>query len=98
MLGRVAYNNPWLLVDGGQTRADVGRALCEGAKWIGPLRHVTRHMVGLFHRYGNTRLSRHTLSDPARLSGPAAPSCFSKPCSSSRRRATPHSPQPERAR
>jgi tRNA-dihydrouridine synthase A len=79
MLGRAAYHDPWLLaVAGGNllcaaapSRRAVAqamhvyakRALSEGAH----LRHITRHMLGLYHGYGRARAWRRLLSDAARL-------------------------------
>jgi tRNA-dihydrouridine synthase A len=67
MLGRVAYHNPWLLADPGKTRAGVVRAMYEYAKRLESLRHVTRHMLGLYHGHRKARLWRRMLTDPARL-------------------------------
>ncbi len=55
MLGRAAYHNPWLLADPGKTRADVVRAMYEYAKGAESLRHVTRHMLGLYHGHRKAR-------------------------------------------
>jgi tRNA-dihydrouridine synthase A len=67
MLGRAAYHNPWLLADPGKTRAGVVRAMYEYAKGLESLRHVTRHMLGLYHGHRKARLWRRMLTDPARL-------------------------------
>jgi tRNA-dihydrouridine synthase A len=67
MLGRAAYHNPWLLADPGRTRADVVRAMYEYAKGVESLRHVTRHMLGLYHGHRKARLWRRLLSDADRL-------------------------------
>jgi tRNA-dihydrouridine synthase A len=67
MLGRAAYHNPWLLADPGKTRADVVRAMCEYAKGVQSVRHVTRHMLGLYHGHKKARLWRRLLSDAERL-------------------------------
>jgi tRNA-dihydrouridine synthase A len=67
MLGRAAYHNPWLLADAGKSRADVVRAMYEYAKGAESLRHVTRHMLGLYHGHRKARLWRRMLSDAARL-------------------------------
>jgi tRNA-dihydrouridine synthase A len=67
MLGRAAYHNPWLLADPGKARADVVRAMYEYAKGAESLRHVTRHMLGLYHGHRKARLWRRMLSDAARL-------------------------------
>jgi tRNA-dihydrouridine synthase A len=67
MLGRAAYHNPWLLADPGKTRAEVVRAMYEYAKGVESLRHVTRHMLGLYHGHRKARLWRRLLSDADRL-------------------------------
>ena len=67
MLGRAAYHNPWLLADPGKTRAHVVRAMYEYAKGVESLRHVTRHMLGLYHGHKKARLWRRLLSDAERL-------------------------------
>jgi tRNA-dihydrouridine synthase A len=67
MLGRAAYHNPWLLADAGKTRADVARAMYEYAKGVESLRHVTRHMLGLYFGHPRARLWRRMLSDSAQL-------------------------------
>jgi tRNA-dihydrouridine synthase A len=67
MLGRAAYHNPWLLADAGRTRADVVRAMYEYAKGVESVRHVTRHMLGLYHGHNKARLWRRLLSDADRL-------------------------------
>ena len=67
MLGRAAYHNPWLLADAGKTRADVVRRMFEYAKGVDSLRHVTRHMLGLYHGHKKARLWRRMLSDAERL-------------------------------
>jgi len=67
MLGRAAYHNPWLLADPGRTRADVVRAMYEYAKGVESVRHVTRHMLGLYHGHKKARLWRRLLSDAERL-------------------------------
>ena len=63
MLGRAAYHNPWMLADAGKTRADVVHAMYEYAKGVESLRHVTRHMLGLYHGHRKARLWRRMLSD-----------------------------------
>jgi tRNA-dihydrouridine synthase A len=68
MIGRAAYSDPWMLADPGRTRADVVlamRAYCENVKPM--LRHVTRHMLGLYHGQPRARLWRRMLSDSAAL-------------------------------
>jgi len=71
MLGRAAYHNPWLLADPGKTRAEVvGRMAAYCREQRDPdfaLRHVTRHMLGLYHGERRARLWRRMLCDPARL-------------------------------
>ena len=67
MLGRAAYHNPWLLADPGKTRPAVVRAMYEHAKGVESVRHVTRHMLGLYHGHKKARLWRRLLSDAERL-------------------------------
>jgi tRNA-dihydrouridine synthase A len=67
MLGRAAYHNPWLLADPGKTRAGVVREMYDYAKEVDSLRHVTRHMLGLYHGHKKARLWRRMLSDSERL-------------------------------
>ncbi len=67
MLGRAAYHNPWLLADAGRTRAEVVRAMYEYAKGVESVRHVARHMLGLYHGHKKARLWRRLLSDAERL-------------------------------
>ena len=67
MLGRAAYHNPWLLADPGKTRTDVVRAMYEYAKGVESVRHVARHMLGLYHGHKKARLWRRLLSDSERL-------------------------------
>jgi tRNA-dihydrouridine synthase A len=67
MLGRAAYHNPWLLADPGRTRPGVVKAMYEYAKGVESMRHVTRHMLGLYHGHSKARLWRRLLSDSARL-------------------------------
>ena len=67
MLGRAAYHNPWLLADPGKTRPAVVRAMYEHAKGVESVRHVTRHMLGLYHGHKKARLWRRLLSDADRL-------------------------------
>lgn len=72
MLGRAAYHQPWVLADEGKSRKGVveemqkycKRHVADGSS----LRHVTRHMLGLYHGHPRARLWRRMLSDPARLS------------------------------
>ncbi|HRP71789.1 MAG TPA: tRNA dihydrouridine(20/20a) synthase DusA [Luteimonas sp.] len=81
MLGRAAYHDPWLLhrLDvawfGGElsTRADVLRSmrpyvetqLARGAQ----LKHITRHLLGLFHGERGGRAFRQVLSEGAHRPG-----------------------------
>lgn len=67
MLGRAAYHNPWLLADDGKTRPEVVRRMYEYAKTADSVRHVTRHMLGLYHGHRKARLWRRLLSDSERL-------------------------------
>jgi len=67
MIGRAAYSNPWLLADGEKTRAEVVARMVDYARRQGSLRHVTRHMLGLFHGMPRARLWRQMLSDSERL-------------------------------
>jgi len=81
MLGRAAYHQPWLLAEADarvygdgvlpRTRAEVAQAMAAyAARQVAEgvaLRHVTRHMLGLYHHAPRARLWRRMLSDPARL-------------------------------
>jgi tRNA-dihydrouridine synthase A len=67
MIGRAAYANPWFIADAGNTRAAVARALYAYAAGVPLLRHVTRHMLGLYHGMPRARLWRRMLSDPVEL-------------------------------
>jgi len=67
MLGRAAYHNPWLLADPGKTRPGVVKAMYRYAKGVESIRHVTRHMLGLYHGHRKARLWRRLLSDAERL-------------------------------
>jgi len=67
MIGRAAYGNPWFLADPDRTRADVVRKMHAYAKGVPLLRHVTRHMLGLYHGMPRARLWRQMLSDSERL-------------------------------
>ena len=69
MIGRAAYANPWFLADGRKTRAEVARTMYAYAKAVPLLRHVTRHMLGLYHGMPRARLWRRMLSDSDRLQG-----------------------------
>ena len=67
MIGRAAYSNPWFLADPGKTRAKVVHVMYEYAKKIESLRHVTRHMLGLYHGMPRARQWRQMLSDSNEL-------------------------------
>jgi len=67
MIGRAAYSNPWFLADVGKTRADVVTKMYAYSKTVSSLRHVTRHMLGLYHGMPRARLWRQMLSDSERL-------------------------------
>jgi tRNA-dihydrouridine synthase A len=67
MIGRAAYSNPWFLADEGRTRAQVVHRMVDYAKRQDSLRHVTRHMLGLYHATPRARLWRRMLSDAAAL-------------------------------
>ena len=67
MIGRAAYSNPWFLADDGKTRAEVVHRMVEYARRQDSLRHVTRHMLGLYHATPRARLWRRMLSDSAAL-------------------------------
>jgi tRNA-dihydrouridine synthase A len=67
MIGRAAYGNPWLLADPGKTRAEVVHAMVGYARRQDSLRHVTRHMLGLYHAHPRAKLWRRMLSDPVEL-------------------------------
>ena len=68
MLGRAAYHDSWVLADPGKSRAAVVQAMARYAAGQASLRHVARHMLGLYHGHPRARLWRRMLSDPARLS------------------------------
>ena len=68
MLGRAAYHDPWVMADPGKTRPEVVRAMKKYAAKQSSLRHVARHMLGLYHGHRRARLWRRMLSDSARLS------------------------------
>jgi tRNA-dihydrouridine synthase A len=68
MIGRAAYSHPWMLAAPGLTRSGIVekmRLYCEREKPL--LRHVTRHMLGLYHGQPRARLWRKMLSDPIAL-------------------------------
>jgi tRNA-dihydrouridine synthase A len=67
MIGRAAYSNPWFLADEGITRAEVVHRMVDYAKRQDSLRHVTRHMLGLYHATPRARLWRRMLSDAGEL-------------------------------
>jgi len=71
MLGRAAYQHPWLLASPGKRRADVVHAMHRYAtREVAAgtaLRHITRHLLGLYHGEPRARLWRRMLSDAARL-------------------------------
>jgi tRNA-dihydrouridine synthase A len=81
MLGRAAYHDPWLLhrLDaawyGGEpsTRADVLRSMrpyVEGQLARGvQLKHISRHLLGLFHGERGGRAFRQVLSEGAHRPG-----------------------------
>jgi len=72
MLGRAAYHDPWVIAAPGITRASVVRAMhgyaVRQATRGTQLRHIARHLHGLYHGHPRARLWRRMLSDPARLS------------------------------
>jgi len=63
MIGRAAQNDPWVLHDVGKTRGQVVRTMVDYARKQESLRHVTRHMLGLYHGMPRARLWRRMLSD-----------------------------------
>jgi tRNA-dihydrouridine synthase A len=67
MIGRAAYSNPWFLADPGKTRAEVVHTMVGYARRQDSLRHVTRHMLGLYHAHPRAKLWRRMLSDPVEL-------------------------------
>jgi len=71
MLGRAAYHEPWVLADPGKSRREVVMAMHAYAKKVlskeTQLRHVARHLLGLYHGHRRARLWRRMLSDAARL-------------------------------
>ena len=72
MLGRAAYHDPWVVSDPGNDRRKVVIAMhAYSRKALSKeiqLRHIARHMLGLFHGHHRARLWRRMLSDAARLS------------------------------
>jgi tRNA-dihydrouridine synthase A len=67
MIGRAAYSNPWFLAEDGKARAEVVHRMIDYARRQDSLRHVTRHMLGLYHATPRARLWRRMLSDSAEL-------------------------------
>jgi len=69
MLGRAAYQDPWVLADPGKTRAEVVRKMHDYARRMEdtPLRSIARHMLGLYHGQPHARVWRRMLSDSNRL-------------------------------
>jgi tRNA-dihydrouridine synthase A len=67
MIGRAAVNDPWVLADPGKTRAQVVRTMVEYAGKQDSLRHVTRHLLGLYHGMPRARRWRQMLSDSQAL-------------------------------
>ena len=73
MLGRAAYHNPWLLSrDGGPAERSIVvhamHAYAERDRARGTaLRHIARHMLGLYHGHHGARRWRQMLSDAQRL-------------------------------
>jgi tRNA-dihydrouridine synthase A len=67
MVGRAAYSNPWFLADPGKTRSAVVRKMVDYAAQQDSLRHVTRHILGLYHAHPRAKLWRRLLSDPIEL-------------------------------
>ena len=68
MLGRAAYHDPWVMADPGKTRPEVVKTMAKYASNQASLRHVARHMLGLYRGHRRARLWRRMLSDSARLS------------------------------
>ena len=83
MLGRAAYQTPWILAEvdqrffgaepSGQTRADVIEAMIPYVeahlKRGGRLNNIVRHMLGLFHGEPGARMYRRVLSEEAVRAG-----------------------------
>jgi tRNA-dihydrouridine synthase A len=67
MIGRAAQNDPWALHDTGKTRAQVVRSMVDYARKQESLRHVTRHLLGLYHGMPRARRWRQMLSDSQAL-------------------------------
>ena len=72
MIGRAAYHDPWILADAGKTRPQVVHTMAAyAAREVArgtALRHVTRHILGLYQGQPGARQWRRLLSDSARLS------------------------------
>jgi len=72
MLGRAAYHDPWVLADAGKARRDVVLAMHSYLQGMTreerSIRHVARHMLGLYHGHRRARLWRRMLSDANLLS------------------------------
>jgi len=83
MIGREAYHNPWILAEADQrlfgleqtppSRREVVAALLpyvEAQRHLGvPLKHITRHILGLYHAVPGARQWRRLLSEQAHLPG-----------------------------
>ena len=80
MIGRAAYQNPWLLVDCERIlfaadvapdRESVVEAMVEyaAANNTVPIKHISRHMLGLFQGLPGARAWRRYLSENAHLPG-----------------------------
>lgn len=80
MLGRAAYHNPWILVecqqllDGGTESPDRAeivcrmRQYCEEQTALGvPVKHISRHLLGLFQGLPGARRWRRWISENAHL-------------------------------
>ena len=72
MIGRAAYHDPWVLSDGRASRSDVVHEVhayaCREVAGGALLRHITRHVLGLYHGRPGARQWRRMLSDAGRLS------------------------------
>ena len=74
MFGRVAYHDPWLLTGIDGEPRDRHQVVCRMAAYLDRhrgdgvrLRHLARHLLGLYHGQPGARVWRRTLSDPAVL-------------------------------
>jgi hypothetical protein len=65
---KLSADDAWVLADSGKTRSEVVKAMTRYAARQPSLRHVARHMLGLYHGHSRARLWRRMLSDAARLS------------------------------